>query len=131
MRRVVVSQIISLEGYHEGPGKNVMDLPFDQAFSEYSVERLRTADTLLLGRTSYDGFRSYWPPVADDETAPPVEREISRRNSAFEKVVVSDSLTPEQTAPWAETTRIVARREAIGLGVELRRTEGRGACRWT
>ena len=41
----------------------------------------------------------------------PVEREISRRNSAIDKVVISDALTPEQTAPWRDT-RIIKRRDA-------------------
>lgn len=124
MRTVVVSTIISLDGYHEGPGKDVLAVPFDGGFSEYNVERLRTADTLLLGRTSYEGFRSYWPAVADDETQPQVEREISRRNSAIEKVVVSDTLTPEQTGPWTDTTRIVPRREAVEAVRELKRGSG-------
>ena len=52
-------------------------------------------------------FRSYWPPIADDDSADPVEREISRRNNAIEKIVVSDTLRPEETAPWTETTRIL------------------------
>lgn len=124
MRNVVVSTIISLDGYHEGPGKDVLALPFDKGFSEYNVERLRTADTLLLGRTSYDGFLSYWPGVADDEEASPVDREISRRNNAIEKVVVSDTLTVGQTAPWTDTTRIVARADAVDEVAKLKRSRG-------
>lgn len=34
MRRLVVCNIISLDGFYEGPGKNVMALPFDAAFDE-------------------------------------------------------------------------------------------------
>jgi dihydrofolate reductase len=124
MRMVVVSTIISLDGYHEGPGKDVLALPFDDAFSQYNVERLRNAETLLLGRTSFEGFRDYWPSVADDALAPPVEREISRRNNAIEKVVVSDTLRREQTHPWTETTRIVRRAEALDDIAELRRGNG-------
>ncbi|MCM3900663.1 MAG: hypothetical protein ND866_03055 [Pyrinomonadaceae bacterium] len=59
-------------------------MPFDAGFSDYNAERLRAADTLLLGRTSYEGFRSYWPKVAEDMTQPAVEREISRLNAAIE-----------------------------------------------
>jgi hypothetical protein len=51
----------------------------------------------MLGCTSFEGFRDYWPPVVDDDTQDPVEREISRRNNAIDKVVVSDTLTPGQT----------------------------------
>jgi dihydrofolate reductase len=117
MRTLVVSTIISLDGYHEGPGRDVLALPFDDGFSRYNVERLRGASTLLLGRRSYDGFRSYWPPIAD-------EREISRRNNAIEKIVVSDTLRPEQTAPWTETTRILARPAALQEVAELKRGTG-------
>jgi hypothetical protein len=39
---------MSLDGYYEGPGKNVMVLPLDEAFDAYNAERLRAADTLQL-----------------------------------------------------------------------------------
>lgn len=85
MRQVIVCNIVSLDGYDEGPGGNVMALPFDEAFDVYNAERLRTADTLLLCRKSYEGFKDYWPPIADDPDARPVVREISRLNNAIER----------------------------------------------
>jgi len=85
MRKLIVYNILSLDGYYEGPGKDVMALPFDEAFDEYNAERLRAADTLLLGRTSFDGFKSYWPPVADDPKVRPIEREISRLDNAIDR----------------------------------------------
>ncbi|WP_067814992.1 dihydrofolate reductase family protein [Actinomadura kijaniata] len=124
MRRLIVTNIISLDGYHSGPGGDVMALPFHQGFDEYNAERLRAADTLLLGRTSFEGFKAYWPPVADTPGAPPVEREISRLNDAIDKVVVSDSLTPGQTAPWTNT-EIVKRSAARDRVAELKRGPGR------
>lgn len=81
MRKLIVCNIVSLDGFYEGPGKDVMALPFDEAFDEYNAERLRAADIFLLGRRSFEGFRSYWPSVADDPTVRPVEREISRLNT--------------------------------------------------
>jgi dihydrofolate reductase len=123
MRKLIVANIVSLDGYHEGPGKDVMAMPFDEAFDEYNAERLRAADTLLLGRTSFEGFKSYWPPVVDDPDARPVVREISRRNNAIDKVVVSDSLTPEQAAPW-HNTRIVKRADAHEQIADLKRQQG-------
>jgi dihydrofolate reductase len=124
MRKLIVCNIVSLDGYYEGPGGDVMALPFDEGFDDYNAERLRAADTLLLGRKSYDGFRSYWPPVADDPDARPVEREISRLDTAIDKVVVSDSLTADQTAPW-HNTRIVRRADAHEQITELKRGPGR------
>lgn len=124
MRKLIVCNIVSLDGYYEGPGGDVMALPFDEAFDAYNLERLRAADTLLLGHTSFRGFRSYWPPVADDPDARAVEREISRRNNAIDKVVVSDSLTARQTAPW-HNTGIVKRAEAHERIAELKRLPGK------
>jgi dihydrofolate reductase len=131
MRKLIVSNAMSLDGYYEGPGKNVMvlfdyrwDYPTDESFDAYNAERLRAADTLLLGHVSYDGFKSFWPSVADDPNATPIQREISRLNNAIDKVVISDSLTSEQTAPW-HNTHIIRRAEAHAQIAELKGQTGR------
>lgn len=123
MRKLIVSNIMSLDGRYEGPGGDVMALPFDVGFDEYNAERLRAASTLLLGRRSFELFKSYWPPIADDPDFRPVEREISRLNNAIDKVVVSDTLRPEQTAPWHNTT-IVPGAEAVERVAGLKRESG-------
>lgn len=124
MRKLVVHNLVSLDGFASGPGDDLMVLPFDSAFDEACAERLRAAATLLLGRTSYMGFKNYWPSVADDAEARPVEREISRRNNEVEKVVVSDTLTPEETEPWRDTTRILRQSEAHEQIAALRAGDG-------
>lgn len=92
MPKIIVCNIISLDGYYEEPGKNVMALPFDEAFDEYNAERLRAADILLLGKTTFELFNSYWPSVADKPDTGPVEKEISRINNKIQKIVISNSL---------------------------------------
>lgn len=99
--------------------------PTDDSFSQYNAERLRAASTLLLGRTSFEGFRDYWPNVQDDPNQPLVEQEISRLNNAIEKVVVSDSLTPEETGVWRSTTRIVKRADAQAAVADLKQQDGK------
>jgi dihydrofolate reductase len=71
------------------------------------------------------GFKEYWPPQADNPDARPVIREISRRNNAIDKVVVSDTLTEDQTDPWRSTTTIVRRAGAHKAIAELKRGDGR------
>jgi dihydrofolate reductase len=131
MRKLIVSNAMSLDGYYEGPGKNVMalfdyrwDYPTDESFDAYNAERLRAADTLLLGRVSYEGFKGFWPSVADDPNATPIQREISRLNNAIDKVVISDSLTSEETAPWLNT-RIIRRADAHEQIADLKRQPGK------
>ena len=116
MRKLIVCNLMSLDGFYAAPGKNVLPLfdyrhayPADERFDAYNAERLRAADTLLLGRSSYELFKGFWPPVADDPNATPAMRAVSQLDNAIEKVVVSDRLTPDQTAPWQDSTRILPR----------------------
>lgn len=96
----------------------------DPSFDAYCAERLGTAGTLLLGRRSYDMFRGFWPEVVDDPGATPKQREISRRDNEVEKVVVSDTITADRTAPWTDTTRIVRRADAHEQVADLKRGDG-------
>lgn len=112
MRQLIVSNLISLDGYASGPGGDVMALPFDTTFSDYNLELMSQADTLVSGGTTFRGFVSYWPAIADDPAQPEVERAISRRNAELEHLVVSDSVTLADAGPWASHTTVVPRTEA-------------------
>jgi dihydrofolate reductase len=125
MRKLIVTNIVSLDGFYEGPDRNVMVLPMDGSFDEYNAERLREADTLLLGRASYDLFRGFWPPMADNPDTTQAHRDIGTLENAIDKVVVSDGITPEETDPWGDTTRIVPRAAAGETVAELKRGPGR------
>lgn len=65
----------------------------------------------------------YWPSIADDPAQPETEREISRRNTAARKVVVSDTLAAEDATEWGETI-VVARAEAADVVRRLKREVG-------
>ena len=121
MGKVIVSNLMTIDGYVAGPGGDVMALPFDDSFSTHNLGLMQAAGTLLYGAMTYAGMRDYWPAVLDDESQPQLERDIARRNNEMAKVVVSDSLTSDDTEPWRETTTIVGRAEAHDRIDELRR----------
>jgi dihydrofolate reductase len=125
MRKLIVSNTMSVDGFYEGPGKNVLALPMGDAFDRHHVELLRAADMLLVGRESYEMFRNHWPSVVDDPGASPENQEISRLENAIQKVVVSDSLTSAQTDPWRATTRIIKRTGAFEQIRDLKRQPGK------
>jgi dihydrofolate reductase len=124
MRRLIVTNIVSLDGYYDGPGGNVMVMPMDERFDAYNVKRLAAADTLLLGRNSYEMFRGFWPQMADNPDASETNRELARLENAIEKIVVSDSLTPDETEPWEDTTRIFPRADARDAIAQLKQGSG-------
>jgi dihydrofolate reductase len=123
MRKVIVSNIVSLDGYHEGP-EGVMQLPMDAAFDAYNLERLEAADTLLLGATTFRGFQGFWPSVADDPAQSDVNRGISRRDNEIAKVVISDSMSDDQLDAWRSTTTVVPRADAKRAVEELKQQGG-------
>jgi dihydrofolate reductase len=100
-----------------------------------NLERLRAADTLLLGATTYTGLKGYWPAVAANPEVSPavaanpdvadIHRETGLRNNEIPKVVVSDSLTADDTAPWTETTTIVRRADAHQAVADLKNRPGK------
>lgn len=132
MRKLIVSNIMSLDGYYEGPGKNVMDLfayrmedyPDDESFDIYNAERFRAADIMLVGHKSYQGFMGYWPSLENDPSAGAVEREVSGLMNAIDKVVVSDDLPIKETDPW-QNTRVIKPADVAREIIKLKNQEGR------
>ena len=120
MRKLIVSNFQTLDGYYESTNKT-FDRFFDyfhedydenEAFDEYNTELLREADTLLLsGRTSFMANKDYWASYPDTPTDTPpgtaIRREFAALIAATEKYVVSNTIAPEDLAPWQDTTRIV------------------------
>jgi len=108
MRRLVIIEMMSIDGFYTGTGNDVSVMPYDSAFEAYNIERISAADTVLLGRTSYDEFAGFWPPLAGDPEASPGAREFARIYNGLEKVVVAHHKTPaDLTGIWKDSTRII------------------------
>jgi dihydrofolate reductase len=120
MRQVIVNNVMSLDGYYEGPGRNVMVMNMDEAFDAYNLERIQAAGTVLLGRTSFEGFSSYWPGIADAPDDPgnralsAGNRELSRIYNGLPKAVISDTYTVPVGNPWYQVTTVISRADAAG-----------------
>ncbi len=140
MGTLIVSNIVSLDGFVAAADGNSTALPMDDAFDAYNAERLRSAGTLLVGANSYRGFAQFWPQVLRDpegvagmiaeqvglDRADVLQRlttgasgEVARLNDAIAKVVVSDTLTPDDLGAWRDSTTIVPRAEAAARVAEL------------
>ncbi len=133
MRKVIVSNLHSIDGYYEGPDGDLgsmfthfhPDYAGDEQFDHYNTERLRAADTLILcGRSSFHGNRTYWTSVLSDPNATAIRREFASLIRDVEKIAVSDTLMPDELAPW-DNTRIVRRDEAVGAIAALKQQPGR------
>jgi dihydrofolate reductase len=125
MRKIIVFNIISLDGYHTGPGNDVsvMFPMMGKVFDAYNAELLRTADVFLVGRVSFELFQSFWPKVAENPTSDewtPEQREIVQEGKSVNTIVVSDTLT----GSWPDI-RIIRRADAYQQIAELKRQTGK------
>jgi dihydrofolate reductase len=84
MRRLIVSNLVSLDGFFEGLNKELDWHVVDEEFFAYAKDMLRDADTLLFGAATYELMAAYWP------TAPPDE--IADKMNTLPKVVFSRTL---------------------------------------
>lgn len=131
MRKLIVVSFASLDGFYEGPGHDLMALPFENCFGTYNLERMQAADTVLLGGNSYAMFSGYWPSVADDSSAFEADREFSKLYNVVDKVVVSDHATPPgKDHPWAHNTRIISRADAPKEIARLKEQDGKEIVTW-
>jgi dihydrofolate reductase len=125
MRKIIVYNIISLDGYHTGPNNevSVMFPMMGGVFDTYNAELLRTADVHLVGRISFELFQSFWPKVAENPDAEewtPEQRELSQAGRSVKAIVVSDTLT----GTWPDI-RIIRRADAYQQIAELKRQSGK------
>ena len=92
MRKVVVSEFVSLDGDMEDPGgaektrHGGWSLSFFNAeHGKYKHDELFASDALLLGRVTYQGFAAAWPSMKD-------EYGFADRMNGLPKFVVSTTL---------------------------------------
>ncbi|MBN8582057.1 MAG: dihydrofolate reductase family protein [Anaerolineae bacterium] len=107
-RTVVANISLSLDGRTTGAGGDYdMSWIVPHAVTDGTRNNMiavtSLATTVLLGRKNYQGFGSYWPSVADNESADARDRAFSSWLNSVEKVVFSSTL---KDAPW-ENSRIV------------------------
>jgi dihydrofolate reductase len=125
MRKIIVFNVISLDGYHTGPGNDVsvMFPMMGGVFDTYTAERLRAADTTIVGRVSFQLFNSFWPEVASDPDSPrwtDEQREQSQAGAGVPAIVVSDTLEGK----WP-SVRIIRRADVYQQIAELKRQAGK------
>lgn len=126
MRKIVVSEFLTLDGVMQGPGSPDEDreggfdqggwqIPFvDDEMMKVVSEGIAATDAYLLGRKTYEIFASFWPNQPDDD---PFAATLNGRP----KHVVSSTLS--EPLEWRNSTLI---RGGVASGVaELKAQPGK------
>ena len=60
-RRVVVYELMSLDGFADDPGEGEWFRDADENLLHFLAETISSQDTVLLGRRTYEKWAPYWP----------------------------------------------------------------------
>jgi dihydrofolate reductase len=90
---VVASIGISLDGFIEGPEREIDWHRVDAELHQYLNDSLRSMAAFLEGRVTYELMTAYWPTADADPAAPPEIVDFAQIWRATPKVVFSRTLT--------------------------------------
>ena len=99
MRKIIVSNYVSLDGFIAGPNGEIDWFVWDEEMAKYSRNLLYSTDTLMFGRVTYELMAGYWPTAS-----PPSEDQviIDAMNN-LPKIVFSRTL---DKAGWTNATLV-------------------------
>jgi dihydrofolate reductase len=92
MGNIVMMMSVSLDGYFEGPDREIDWHQVDDEVHAYVNEKLSRAGGFLDGRRTFELMDDYWPTADQDPAARPVVVEFARIWRDMPKVVYSRTL---------------------------------------
>lgn len=127
MRKIVMFNWVSIDGYFAGPNGEIdwiirdpeVDQALRQSGSDGDLPESGGSDTMLLGNVTYTLFENSWPPIAKDPNAPEALHQMAEEVTRMTKVVFS--LTRKEVT-W-ENSKLV-RGNLVEEVEELKQGEG-------
>src|SRR5215213_5457712 len=121
MRKVLLLEHVSLDGYVAGPNGEMDWIPLPVEIWSYGDRLTGSSDAAIYGRTTYEMMAGYWPTAAD---GPDVDRHAKDHaawvNNA-ERYVFSNTL---EAAPWGDSTCEIVRGYPAEGVARLKQQEG-------
>ncbi|HZV72373.1 MAG TPA: dihydrofolate reductase family protein [Conexibacter sp.] len=121
MRKVVVTEFMTLDGVMEDPGgaEDFAHGGWSFKFSDpegmrFKLHEVMDFDALLLGRVTYEGFAEAWPERRDDVG-------FADKMNAMKKYVVSSTLGE---VTWQNSEVVARDGDVVAAVAELKRGEG-------
>lgn len=99
MRKVILFMMTSLDGYFEGPNRDIDWHNVDEEFNEFAIQQTGEFGALLFGRVTYELMTTYWPTEAAKRDDPVVAGLMN----SLPKLVFSKTL---QKVEWENTTLV-------------------------
>jgi dihydrofolate reductase len=96
MRKLFAFNMVTLDGFFEGPGHDISWHNVDAEFNAFAEQQLGTLDALMFGRVTYELMAAWWPTEMGKAEAPVIAAAMNR----LPKFVISSTLA---NADWNNT----------------------------
>ncbi|WP_326579260.1 dihydrofolate reductase family protein [Actinacidiphila glaucinigra] len=100
MRKIIMQMSVSLDGYFEGPDREIDWHLVDEELHLHMNERLKVMGGFLSGRVSHELMAAYWPTADADPQSSPAVAEFAGIWRDMPKFVYSRTL---ERADWNAT----------------------------
>jgi dihydrofolate reductase len=108
MRKIIVFNLVTVDGFFAGEDGNIDWHMVDDEFNEFAVKQTGTFGGIIFGKATYQIFVDFWPVVARtgkfpgmDEPASPHDVQVGKYIDEVDKFVFSKSL---QEVSWEHTS---------------------------
>ena len=88
MNKLIVFNLITLDGFFEGPNHDISWHNVDKEFNEFTIENLKSIGGLTFGRLTQQLMANYWPTKQGVEDDPLVAAKMN----SLPKYVISKTL---------------------------------------
>lgn len=94
MRKLIVSQVVSLDGFTTGPDGAFVPPPWsDDVAAKWSNWAMETSDLFVYGRVNFEYMKAFWPAAETDEAMPQDMRDFAKAYNQRARVVISKTLS--------------------------------------
>jgi len=108
MRKIILCNMMSLDGFFEGANHTIDWHNVDPEFNAFADDQINSVDAIIFGRKTYELMASYWT-TSEALTNDPI---IANQMNAKPKIVFSRTMT---SAEW-KNTRLI--KENIQVEIE-------------
>ena len=99
MRKLILFNIVSIDGLFEGPSGEIDWFFIDSAFQDFSINQLNEIDLLIFGRKTYELMAGYWTKPEPIKNDPIVAAQMNGK----QKLVASRKL---KSVEWSNSSLI-------------------------
>jgi dihydrofolate reductase len=92
VRKVIFSIPITMDGFIEGPNRELDWVIADNDLHNYYADLLRNAGVILYGRVTYELMVNYWPTATNDHSISEGEVNFANAINPLPKIVYSTTL---------------------------------------